>query len=94
MLKMYSGLHVKYRYSCQILMKTELSLQIFEKCSNIKLPVRAELFQADEQTDMMKLTLLKNQQMRQGESMIFIDAFQILLQHIQASHCHHQAMTC
>jgi len=33
---MYIGLHVKYRYSCQIWMKFESSRQIFEKYSNIK----------------------------------------------------------
>jgi hypothetical protein len=33
---MYLGLHVKYRYCCQILMKLEVSGQIFEKYSNIK----------------------------------------------------------
>ena len=35
-LKMYIGLHVKYRYFCSILVKLEYSLQIFEKCSNMK----------------------------------------------------------
>jgi len=34
---MYIGLHVKYRYSCQIAMKLEFSRQIFEKYSNIEL---------------------------------------------------------
>jgi len=34
---MYIGLHVSYRYSCQILMKLEFSGQILEKSSNIKL---------------------------------------------------------
>ena len=33
---MYIGLHVKYRYYCQILMKPEFARQIFEKYSNIK----------------------------------------------------------
>ena len=33
---MYTGLHVKYRCACQILMELEFSLQIFEKHSNIK----------------------------------------------------------
>jgi len=33
---MYIGLHVKYRYSCQILIKLEFSKHIFEKYSNIK----------------------------------------------------------
>jgi hypothetical protein len=28
---MYIGLHVKYRYCCQILMELEFSGQIFEK---------------------------------------------------------------
>jgi len=33
---MYIGLHVKYLYSCQILIKLEFSRQIFEKYSNTK----------------------------------------------------------
>jgi hypothetical protein len=33
---MYIGLHVQYRYSCQILMKPELAQKIFEKSPNIK----------------------------------------------------------
>jgi hypothetical protein len=33
---MYTGIHVKKRYSCHILMKFETSRQIFEKYSNIK----------------------------------------------------------
>jgi len=33
---MYIGLHVKYRYSCQILITLEISRQIFGKCSNTK----------------------------------------------------------
>ena len=33
---MYAGLHVKYRYCCQILVKLEISRQMFEKYSNIK----------------------------------------------------------
>jgi hypothetical protein len=33
---MYVGLHVQYRYSCQILMKLEFSRQRFEQYSNIK----------------------------------------------------------
>jgi len=33
---MYIGLHVQYRYSCEILMTLEFSRQIFEKYSNIK----------------------------------------------------------
>jgi hypothetical protein len=35
--KMYIGLHVRYRYSCPILIKLEFSRRIFEKSSNIKL---------------------------------------------------------
>ena len=31
------GIHVKYHYSCRILMKLEFSRQIFEKYSNIQL---------------------------------------------------------
>ena len=55
---MYIGLHAKYRYSHQILMKLEFSGQIFEKyISNFTkiLPVRAELFLADRETDMTKI---------------------------------------
>jgi len=33
---MYIGIHVTYRYSCQILIKRAFSGQIFEKYSNIK----------------------------------------------------------
>jgi hypothetical protein len=33
---MYIGLHVKYRYCCQILMKLEFSRQIFKECWNTK----------------------------------------------------------
>jgi hypothetical protein len=44
---------------CQILMKVEVSRQIFAKHSNIKfheiLPVRAELFRADGRADMPEL---------------------------------------
>ena len=36
MVKKYIGLHVKYRYSCPILMKLESSRQIFETSSNVK----------------------------------------------------------
>jgi hypothetical protein len=35
-IKMFIGLHVKYRYSCQLLINFEFSQQIFEKYSNIK----------------------------------------------------------
>ena len=56
---MYIGLHVKYRYCCRILMKRELSQQIFETYSNIKFNenplVGAELFHADGRTDMTNL---------------------------------------
>ena len=33
---MYIGLHVSERYPCQMLIKYEYSLQIFEKSSNVK----------------------------------------------------------
>jgi hypothetical protein len=33
---MYIGLHVKYRYCCQILVKLEFCRQIFEKYLNIR----------------------------------------------------------
>ena len=54
-IKMYTGVRVKYRYSCPILMKHEYSRQIFEKYSNINFmkirPVRAALCHADKLTD-------------------------------------------
>jgi hypothetical protein len=61
---MHTGLHVKYRHSCHILIKLAFSQQIFDKSSNINLmkirPVGAELFQGngrtDRQTDTTKLT--------------------------------------
>ena len=54
---MFIGLHVKYRYCCQILMKLEFSRHIFEKYSHIKFPVGAELCHADGQTHMTKLAV-------------------------------------
>jgi hypothetical protein len=33
---MYIGLHVKYRYCCQILIKLEFSEEIFDKSSNVQ----------------------------------------------------------
>jgi hypothetical protein len=36
---MYIGLRVKYRYCCEILMKLEISRQIFEKYSNVRFHV-------------------------------------------------------
>jgi len=35
-LKMHIGLHVKYRYSCSILITLGVSGQIFENCTNIE----------------------------------------------------------
>jgi hypothetical protein len=59
---MCTGLHVKYRHSCQVLVKFEFSRLIFEKLSNIKFhdntsSVAAE-FRADRLTDMTKLTVV------------------------------------
>ena len=61
--KLYIGLHVKYRYYCQILMEHEFSLQIFEKNSNIKFHENpsnrsgvAPCGQKERQTCMTKLT--------------------------------------
>jgi hypothetical protein len=59
---MQTGLHKKYRYSCQILNKLEFSGQIREKYSNIKkiLKIRAvgiELFHAEGQTDRTNLII-------------------------------------
>jgi len=49
------GLHVKYRYSCRVLMTLEFSQQGFEKYTNIKFikirPVEAQLFHTDRLTD-------------------------------------------
>jgi len=36
LIKMYTGLHVKYPFACPILMKLKFSGHIFEKCSNVK----------------------------------------------------------
>jgi len=62
---MYIGLHVSFRCYCHILMKLEISLQIFEEYSNINIttigPVGPQLFHADGRmdgrTDMMTLTV-------------------------------------
>ena len=50
---MYIGLHVKYRYSCPILMKIGFSQQIFRKITNFTKirPVGAELCHADRKID-------------------------------------------
>ena len=57
---MYTGLHVKCPFSCQILMKLEfsghISPKIFKRHIFIKIrPVGADLFHADALTDMPKL---------------------------------------
>jgi hypothetical protein len=52
--EMYLGFHVITFYAYSIVMKLEFSRQIFEKYLNIKFyayPVEAELFHADERTD-------------------------------------------
>jgi len=61
---MYIGLRVKYRYSCQILMKLEFFWQIVVKSSNVKFnenpsfdSVDVECGQTDRQTDMTKLVV-------------------------------------
>ena len=48
---MYIGLHVKYRYCCQILMKFEFSGQSFLKYSNLKFHEHPSSFHADGQID-------------------------------------------
>ena len=53
---MYIGLHVKTRYSCQILMKLDLRRQIFEVYSSVSSfmeigAVGADLLLADDRTD-------------------------------------------
>jgi hypothetical protein len=56
---MCNALHVKYRYSCQILMKLEFSRKIFVKYqilnSKKTRPVERELFHAERHRDMTKL---------------------------------------
>jgi len=57
---MYIGVHVKYRYSCQILMKLEFSHERFSKNPRISnsvnmRPAVAEFSHADRRTDMTKL---------------------------------------
>jgi hypothetical protein len=58
---MYIGLHIKYRYCCGILIKLEVSGQIFEKISNgfHENPASGSRVvpcgQTDRMTDMMKL---------------------------------------
>ena len=56
---MYTGVRVKYRYSCRILMKLVFSRQIFDQYSNIKFheirTVEAELFDTDGRRDILKL---------------------------------------
>ena len=42
------------RYACQILIKLEISQQIFERYSSTQCPVRDELFYAQPQTDRQK----------------------------------------
>jgi len=62
MIKMYIGLHVKYPYSCPILMKLEFSQQIVRKYSNMKFIENQSIGswvvpcgQTYRQTDMKKL---------------------------------------
>jgi len=85
---MYIGLHVKYRYSCQISMKLEFSRQIIEKYSNIKLHeilhresrVVARL-KTDRQTDMTKLIVafrnFANAPTKANHNMYSLDVLQI-----------------
>ena len=55
MLTLCIGIHVKYPFSCQILMKLEYSRQIFKKYSKSNFTtirsVGAELFRAERRTD-------------------------------------------
>jgi hypothetical protein len=55
MIKMYVGLHVSARYSCQNITKREYSRDTFEKYSNVKLhenpPNGNRVVPADGQTD-------------------------------------------
>jgi len=57
---MYIGLHVQYRYSCQILMKLEFSREVFERYSNIKFHENpssgGRAVPSDRRTDTTKLT--------------------------------------
>jgi hypothetical protein len=61
---MYTGVHVSTQYFCQILMKLEFSLKIFEECSNIKLHENPSIWsrvvareQRDRWADMTMLTV-------------------------------------
>jgi len=59
---MYNGLHVKCRLLLSDLMKLDFSRHIFEKNTQIENfvkihPLETELFHADGQTDMNKLTV-------------------------------------
>jgi hypothetical protein len=52
MIKMYIGLHESTPYYRQILIKLDLSRQIFEKSNFMKFrPVRAKLFHEDRRID-------------------------------------------
>jgi len=64
---MCAGLHVTTRYYCQILLKLEFSLQIFEKYSNIHFNEISSIWsrvvpsgQADGQTNMKLIVALRN----------------------------------
>jgi hypothetical protein len=62
MIKMCIGLHVKYLYSCPILIKLEFSRQIFGKPSNMKLhenPSSGSRVAPCGRTDMIKLTVAR-----------------------------------
>jgi len=60
-LKMRIGLHVNYRYSCQVLLKLEFSRQNFKNAQISNLmkirPVTAELFHVDKHTDISRLVV-------------------------------------
>jgi len=61
---MYIGLHVEYRYSCQVSIKLEISQHISKNTqvshSTKICLVGGELFHADRQTDMTKLLVFSH----------------------------------
>ena len=59
---MYIGLHVKYRYSCSILMKLEFSRQILEKSECFEAEMAIKKLKAHTHTYTGHQILIKSQQ--------------------------------